>query len=320
MKRTRRLRVTLLLVAMMILTSCGKTKMTNNEATTAVSAEIKEVEEEKVTEEATEEETTEEVVEDDYTKHGIWKHEIEPHVYEYFVMQDDGTGFLIWDKNISEIKWSYSVTLKRIDVTFKEWNTYENYEIEENNNVVMMKTGNYTFIFMGNDKEEEQKMIADAQELSGNGEEKVDGATIIKKNYMTRKEYDTPLVMLDDEYITIEITAIFIDENPSENNVYAGFEYNVINHTDRFAWVVIYDYYINNTQVEINYSDIDRSFNNPLRGEGKALNKNMYGFFDTMTLEELETLSFSVQLDINDSPNQISSSDQVYCKVVEFPK
>lgn len=320
MKRTRRLRVTLLLVAMMILTSCGKTKMTNNEATTAVSAEIKEVEEEKVTEEATEEETTEEVVEDDYTKHGIWKHEIEPHVYEYFVMQDDGTGFLIWDKNISEIKWSYSVTLKRIDVTFKEWNTYENYEIEENNNVVMMKTGNYTFIFMGNDKEEEQKMIADAQELSGNGEEKVDGATIIKKNYMTRKEYDTPLVMLDDEYITIEITAIFIGENPSENNVYAGFEYNVINHTDRFAWVVIYDYYINNTQVEINYSDIDRSFNNPLRGEGKALNKNMYGFFDTMTLEELETLSFSVQLDINDSPNQISSSDQVYCKVVEFPK
>ena len=173
---------------------------------------------------------------------------------------------------------------------------------------------------MGNDRDEEQKMIADVQELSGNGEEKVEGATIIKKNYVTRKEYDTPLKILDDEYITIEITAIFIGENPSENNVYAGFEYNVINHTDRFAWVVIYDYYINNTQVEINYSDIDRSFNNPLRGEGKALNKNMYGFFDTMTLEDLETLSFSVQLDINDTPNQISSSDQVYCKIVDFPK
>ena len=46
----------------------------------------------------------------------------------------------------------------------------------------------------------------------------------------------------------------------------------------------------------------------------------MYGFFDTMTLEDLETLSFSVQLDINDTPNQISSSDQVYCKIVDFPK
>lgn len=309
-----------ILIFMFLQSSCGKTDVKDNILTTEIqSSSEADILQEESTEEL-KEEITEDIVEDDFTKHGIWKHEIEPHVYEYFVMLDDGSGYLIWEKNISEIKWSYSITLNTITVTFKEWNTIENYEIEENNSVVLMKAENYTFIFMGNDKDEEQKMIVDAQEVSENGEEKVEGATIINKNGMTRKVYDTPLKMVDDEYITLEITAIFINENTYENGVYAGYEYNVINKTDRYAWITIYNYYINNTQVEINYSDIDHCFNNPLRGESKAINKNEYGLFDSMTLDDLETLSFSLQLNINDTPDQYGSNDQVYSKAFDFPK
>lgn len=126
--------------------------------------------------------------------------------------------------------------------------------------------------------------------------------------------------MVDDEYITYEIIAVFVDENCNEGGVYAGYEFNVINKTDKYAWITVYDYYVDNTQVEINYSDWERSFSNPLRGGSKSLDNNEYGIFKAMTIDEMETLSFSVQLNITDTPDGYGTANQVYIKSYDFLK
>lgn len=149
--------ITLFLVAIMILSSCGKAESTDSTATIEASSEAETIQEEKTTEEI-----TEEVVEEDYTKHGIWQHEVEANVYEYFVFLEDGTGYLIYLKDIYDITWSYSPSIKQIHVGFVEMGTGANYTVDDSNNVVLLKSTNYSFIFMGNDKDEEQKMIDEA--------------------------------------------------------------------------------------------------------------------------------------------------------------
>ena len=319
----RRILSIVLATFMICSTGCQKTDgsgTTEPVKEAVVTESMSEEKEEVSSEEVIEEETTEEVVEDDYTKHGIWQHEVEANVYEYFVFLEDGTGYLIYLKNIYDITWSYSPSINQIHVGFVEMGTGANYTLDDSNSVVMLKGENYSFIFLGNDKDEEQKMIDEAMGASGNKEEKVDGATIIKKNGVTRKVYDTPLKMVDDEYITYEIISVFVDENCNEGGVYAGYEFNVINKTDTYAWVTVYDYYVDNTQVDISYSDWEHSFSNPLRGGSKSLDNNKYGVFNSMTIEDMETLSFSVQLNITDAPDGYGTSDQVYIKSFDFPK
>jgi len=268
--------------------------------------------------------TTEEIQVDDYTKHGIWKHEVSTGSYEYFVLLEDGTGYNIYVKKTYDITWTYNESHNMFNIEFVGYPPGSNYTVTEENNLVTMKDMNSSFVFfyVGNDKDEEKQMIDDALELSGNGTEQVDGASIVKQNGVEEKKYDTPIIMLDDEYVKIELNSVFVERDGSDNIINAGIDYNVINKSEEHnIWVIIYDEYIGDYAVKLNNSPMNHTFRNPLRPSKRCDGNRYYGDVSTVTsIDDMEEYSFSIQVYVNDRLDSYGGGDYSYISSGGFPK
>lgn len=325
--RNMKKKISLVLILCLMLTGCGSTDSSVDEKTEETTA--------LTTASATEAVTTEDVVESsstdsemgetpDFTKGGIWTGTIPDGSIGKFIMYDDGTGVNTENSYSWDIKWAYFEKTSTLSVVYPEFNVTVKFDISEEDGVVIMTNpdgGNY-YEYQGNDFEQADKEINEQAEARGDGEEKVDGATIVKKNGKEEKIYDTPVIMLDDEYITFELNSVFIEYDTDGNVAYAGMDYNVINKSEEHnAWIIFYDYYIGDTKVELNLSPMGHSFDSLLRA-GKRTNGNQqYGdSIDIDSVEDLEGLSFSAQIYINDSIDSYGGGDYNYVTVLEFPQ
>ena len=316
-----------ILIIASLLLNCSCSKSTTNETnvpTTEVTEEALESTKNDASEQTSEvvDKSTEEI-QDDYTKHGIWKHEVSTGSYEYFVLLEDGTGYNIYINKTYELTWTYNEGHNIFNIEFEDYPPGSNYTINKENDLITMKSMNSDFVYfyVGSDKDEENKMVADALELSGNGEERVYGATIVKKNGVEEKKYDAPIVILDDEYVKIELNSVFVERDGSNNIIIAGVDYNVINKCEEHnIWVMTYDEYIGDYAVDLNTSLSTQSMKNPLRPGKRCDGTRYYGEVSTVkSIDDMEEYSCSVQVYVNDKLDSYGGGDYSYVAIAEYP-
>lgn len=309
--KNKKLNIMITLLVLTFISGCGNQTDKNNESKDLVD-EIATKNDASTSSDASEGNAKEV---DDFTKQGIWSIEYDDGTTANLLLHNDGTGYYTSILELCTVKWKYFDASNKIQITFVDNDNYKvTYTVKESSNDIKMENDNgFVYSYEGGDLSEEEKILEEDTIARGDKEEKVDGATIIRKDMKEEKIYDNPKLIYDDDYCTIEVNSLFVEYDSSNTVVYAGFDFNVVNKSEHNVWIMFLDNYIGDNEVDLNSSPIGSSWDNPLL-PGKRSEKNIYfgEVNNVSSVEDLEQLSGTAQIYINDSLNSVGGGDYSY--------
>ncbi len=309
-------RILAILLTLTMLSGCGKdsevTETSDTTEETTVTAS--ETDTEKATEVAVATET-EPIADDDYTKQGIWSIEYEDDTTAKLILYNDGTGYYTSVLELCNVEWKYYKNSEKIQITFIDNDNYKGtYSVKETSSGIEMENDRgFVYKFEGTDLSEADKILEEDAIARGDYEEKVDGASIVKEDKKEEKIFDTPKVAYDDDNFTIEINSLYVQYGASGNVLEAGYDFNVINKSSHNLWIMFSDHYIGDTKVDMSTSPVSNSWNNPLLS-GKRSDGNIFcgEEIEVKGVEDLDQLSGTAHVYLNDSTNSVGSEDISY--------